>query len=391
MSTLKDFFHYTKTERNGALVLISLLFGFLFIPLLYPFFFTQETVDFSTFENEINAFEENVTFIEKKTSYTSSTKKEVTNAPLADPFPFDPNTATEEEFVQLGLSKKLAKTISNFRNKGGRFYKKEDLKKIYGLKTEQYERLSPFITLEQKEKQATNTTSKIEEEKKVIVLFNFDPNTATAEELKRLGLSAKAIKNMLNYRAKGGSFRKKEDLSKVYGLPKEQFQSLKPYIQLTESNPSDYKKDISKNAISKEQAFKKEKEPIIIDINKASIEEWQQLKGIGPYFAKKIYKFRESLGGFYAIDQIAETYKLPDSTFQMIKPFLKFSDNIKSININTATIDELAKHPYIDYKKAKVLIQYRKMHGDFKQVNDLKNIKAFKDEFIQKVLPYLKI
>lgn len=391
MNKLKDFFHYTKTERNGAFVLISLLFIFLVLPLLYPYLFTHETIDFSEFENEINAFEENTNFTEQKT-YSSTTQKETTKIKLPDPFPFDPNTTSKETFIQLGLSQKLASTIINFRNKGGRFYKKEDLKKIYGLSDDQYLRLKPFILLEKQEKLSTQTSTAVEEEKQVITLFNFDPNTATKEELERLGLSAKAIKNMLNYRAKGGSFRKKDDLSKIYGLPKEQFLSLKPYIQLSEKSTPQHQKETATTTSSSLQT-KKEKnvESTIVDINQASVEEWQELRGIGPYFAKKIITFRDALGGFHSIDQIAETYNLPDSTFQQIKPFLKISSSIKAININTASIETFKAHPYIDYKKAKLILQFRKMHGDFQQVSDIKKIKAFNDEFIQKITPYLKI
>jgi len=116
------------------------------------------------------------------------------------------------------------------------------------------------------------------------------------------------------------------------------------------------------------------------------------LPGIGNKLANRIVTFREKLGGFYKIDQVGETFALPDSTFQKIKPRLILTNNsVKQININTATIDELKTHPYIRYQIGNAIIQYRTQHGSFSSIEDIKKIVLVTDEIFNKAAPYLKV
>ena len=131
-------------------------------------------------------------------------------------------------------------------------------------------------------------------------------------------------------------------------------------------------------------------EVVYIDINTANEYEWQQLNGIGPYFAKRIVNFRDALGGFHSIDQISETYGFPDSVFNKIQPFLKKSDFSKKIAINQVSRDELARHPYISRKKSSILINYRSNHGPLTSVEDLYRIKIFDSTEILRLTPYLE-
>ena len=104
----------------------------------------------------------------------------------------------------------------------------------------------------------------------------------------------------------------------------------------------------------------------VIDINTADTSAFISLPGIGSKLAARIVNFRDKLGGFYSIDQVGETFGLPDSTFQKIKQYLKLENtSIKKININTATVDELKAHPYIKYSVANPIIAYRNEHGPF--------------------------
>jgi competence ComEA-like helix-hairpin-helix protein len=90
------------------------------------------------------------------------------------------------------------------------------------------------------------------------------------------------------------------------------------------------------------------------------------------------------------VEQIGETYGLPDSTFQKIKPFLNAgAAEIKKININTATKDELKAHPYIRWNLANAIVEYRNQHGTFNSVDDLKNIALIDEEVMAKIAPYL--
>jgi DNA uptake protein ComE-like DNA-binding protein len=117
----------------------------------------------------------------------------------------------------------------------------------------------------------------------------------------------------------------------------------------------------------------------------------EQLPGIGPVLAARIIKYRNKLGGFYALEQVGEVYGLPDSVFERIKPLLQLGKNqVIQININEATEAELSKHPYIQWKMARQLIRYRAQHGDFKNKEDLNKIWDLDTMKIQKLLPYLQ-
>ncbi|MEJ7821464.1 MAG: helix-hairpin-helix domain-containing protein, partial [Chitinophagaceae bacterium] len=116
------------------------------------------------------------------------------------------------------------------------------------------------------------------------------------------------------------------------------------------------------------------------------------LPGIGSKLAQRIIAFRSKLGGFYSVDQIKETFGLPDSTFVKIKPQLSVSSStIKKINLNTATLDEMRSHPYLRYNVANAIIQYRIQHGNFSTVAEIKKIMIITDDIFNKVSPYLTI
>jgi competence ComEA-like helix-hairpin-helix protein len=98
------------------------------------------------------------------------------------------------------------------------------------------------------------------------------------------------------------------------------------------------------------------------------------------------------LGGFYDVNQVAETFGLPDSTFQKIKSRLVLTNSaVKNININTALLDDMKVHPYIRYSMANAIIQYRAQHGNFSSIADIKKIMLVTDEIYKKVEPYITV
>ncbi len=128
----------------------------------------------------------------------------------------------------------------------------------------------------------------------------------------------------------------------------------------------------------------------MIDINLADTSAWIALPGIGSKLASRIVNFREKLGGFYAINQVAETFGLADSTFQKIRSWLKLDQpQLRKININTATLEELKAHPYIRFTLARPIVAYRSEHGPFNRLEDLKKIAAVTEDAFQKMFPYL--
>lgn len=219
-------------------------------------------------------------------------------------------------------------------------------------------------------------------------LFNFDPNTLSADGFKQLGLRDKTIQIITNYRSKGGHFKTAEDLQKIYGLSAADFEAIKPYIQITAKADT---VNHSANFYTK-KTFPYNKPSIIVDINTADSTTFEKLAGIGPKLSSRIINYRKKLGGFYNINQVAETWGIADSVFQKIKPQLNISNiALQKININTANEQELDAHPYITKTQAKIIIAYRNEHGAFTSIESLKKLAFANNDWLNKISPYLAI
>jgi competence protein ComEA len=149
--------------------------------------------------------------------------------------------------------------------------------------------------------------------------FYFDPNTIDAAGWKRLGVRDKTIQTILNYRNKGGHFKSADDLRKIYGLRKEEADALAPFVRIETAKP------VAENNVVQEKT-EKEIEVKKIDINKATVDDWKSLPGIGDVLSNRIVKFRNAIHGFKSVDDISKTYGLPDSTFRLILPYLTMTD-----------------------------------------------------------------
>lgn len=219
------------------------------------------------------------------------------------------------------------------------------------------------------------------------VLFYFDPNIISVDDWIKLGVKEKTANTIQKLLAKGFRFRKPEDIKKVFGISAQKAEQLIPFIQIkqnnvTETNTVFEKKNTEKTTFSKLS--------ISIDINNSDTADWIQLKGIGSKLSYRIVNFREKLGGFISIHQVAETFGLPDSTFQKIKPQLILNTiHVRKININKTTVDELRSHPYIKWNIANAIIQHKNQHGNYSSIDDLKKIVIINDSIFQKISPYL--
>lgn len=224
-------------------------------------------------------------------------------------------------------------------------------------------------------------------------LFYFDPNTLSAEGCQKLGLRDKTIHTIQNYLSKGGHFKKPEDMQRIYGLFPNEYERIAPYIKIEPGNETDNSKDFDDKSPVENQPVKTyASRYTVIDINSADTTAFIALPGIGSKLAARIVSFRDKLGGFYSINQVGETFGLPDSTFQKIKQYLKLENtSIRKININTATIDELKAHPYIRWSLANPIIAYRNEHGSFAKVEDIKKVMAVTEEVYNKIAPYLTL
>lgn len=224
-------------------------------------------------------------------------------------------------------------------------------------------------------------------------LFYFDPNTLSAAGWQRLGLREKTITTIQHYIAKGGKFRQPADIGKIWGLHPAEVQRLLPFVSIPQAtNAYPEKKEFYTTPFTKNYTDKPKYTLTPIDINTADTSAFIALPGIGSRLANRIVNFRDRLGGFYSIDQVGETYALPDSTFQKIKGRLLLGNTtVKKLNINSAGIDELKVNPYIRFALANAIVQYRQQHGKFATVADIKNIMMVTETIFNKLAPYLTV
>jgi competence protein ComEA len=216
-------------------------------------------------------------------------------------------------------------------------------------------------------------------------LFLFNPNNATLTDFNALGFSENLAKRIVHYRAKGGRFRIKSDLIKIYGMDSTFYSRLYTYITLPESlQGTDFKKENDRRPVFKKTKF---------NLNTADTSALKMINGIGPVLAKRIVKYRESLGGFIRSQQLNEVYGLDSAVINRIlkDSYVQTDFMPKQLNINAASEVELDIHPYIDKRTAKVIVTYRFQHGKFKSVEEIRNVVVIKKELADKIIPYLKI
>lgn len=223
-------------------------------------------------------------------------------------------------------------------------------------------------------------------------LFKFDPNSIDVAGWQKLGVKEKTANSIQKYLSKGGKFREPSDIKKVWGISPELQQKLLPYVDIAPVAQQPYYKAKYFPAAAYVKNDYQKRIVDAIDINEADTSAYIALPAIGSKLAGRIVNFRERLGGFYAIAQVSETFGLPDSSYQKIKPFLRLnSRTLRQMNINTVSEEQLRQHPYVRWQLAKVIIEYRKQHGSFASVADLRKIMIITEEIFKRIEPYLKL
>jgi DNA uptake protein ComE-like DNA-binding protein len=220
----------------------------------------------------------------------------------------------------------------------------------------------------------------------------FDPNTISESEWLSMGLPRQLANRLMHYRGKGGRFRKAADIRRIYGMTDELYRSLAPWVRIHDTVDSAGKKVWGSPQSGSLTPLPRviNNELISIDVNNSDSSDWIALKGIGQVLARRIIRFREKLGGFYAVDQVAETYGLPDSVFNSIKPRLSCAgESLKKVKINSDSLKVLEQHPYIGRTIARQLLRYREQHGPFTGTESLLTIESLDRSWIDKMRPYL--
>jgi DNA uptake protein ComE-like DNA-binding protein len=229
----------------------------------------------------------------------------------------------------------------------------------------------------------------------------FNPNTVSKASLLEMGIPEYWASRIVNTRAKGWNFETKTDLEKLYNFPEKIFSQLEPYIDLPDKlirKKSDYTKNdtLSKDSTQSRYANnykpyeKKVYAPKPFDLNLADTTELNQIRGIGTSTALRIIKYRIELGGFISLDQLSEVWGLRPEVVLELRKYTSISNpRIRKVEVNSLTLDQLRVHPYIFYKQANAIVNYRNQHGNYESMTDLRKLILLDEEFLVKMEPYL--
>ena len=203
------------------------------------------------------------------------------------------------------------------------------------------QRPKPKATAEEEEEMETVTVRKPSEHspeavrvrekaaRRPVETFRFNPNTASLEDLMRLGFSEKQAQSILNYRAKGGRYRRPSDFAKSFAVADSVFDRLEPYIDIPR-----------------------------VDINRADSAAFETLPGIGPYFAAKMVSYRASLRGYSTPEQLMDIYHFDREKYDGLKDLITCSKP-EPYPLWTLPEADLARHPYISRDEAHSIVLYR--------------------------------
>ena len=219
--------------------------------------------------------------------------------------------------------------------------------------------------------------------------FPFDPNTADSTQLLRLGLSSWQVHNIYKYRSRGGVYRSKEDFARLYGLTVKDYRRLEPYIRISNDYLPASTLVGERGKVQRDTLLR----PVKIDetqhivLNTADTLQLMRVPGIGAYYAKEIVRHGQWLGGYVSVHQLDEIEGFPQDAK---KYFVVEHPSPVRLNLNRLTLQQLRRHPYINYYQAKTIVDYRRLHGSLKSLDDLRLSRDFPPEAISRLEPYVE-
>jgi competence protein ComEA len=241
------------------------------------------------------------------------------------------------------------------------------------------------LQIEQSIKLKENEMPKVHSSKILPPPALFDPNYASVELMQACGLSERVARGAVRYRDAGGVFRVKDDIRKLHGITDDMVRKVWGYLDLPE------KREYAALENSPRSGFVNKRKIREFELNNATAPDLVQLYGIGEKRAELILKYRDRLGGFVSYDQLLEVYSMTPEVVDTIRAHTSLKYPVKTISLNTDSVKWLTKHPYINNKLGYAIINYRKVHGDFKRVEDVRKIKILSDSIYHKLTPYLSL
>lgn len=248
---LKSFFTLNKSEQKGIMVLLFLIMAVILFNLLMPLFISKSETDFSDFKNEISLFRAKRNFyndsisLSKKQSKGKLTKEEAVR--ILKPFKFNPNSLSEEGWLEMGFTAKQFQVINNYRKKGGYFKTSKDVKKMYCISDVEFEIIEAYIKIDKPTKAIINKRSdrnksikKTEYEKNVKPkyekIFEYsitELNSADSAILvTNLGIKPWLALRIIKYRNMLGGYYDKSQLLEVYGFSEKYYQRIDNFIEI---------------------------------------------------------------------------------------------------------------------------------------------------------------
>lgn len=300
---MRELLSFSRIERNGIVILLSLIFLLILVGKLIPLFIHEDSTDFSKWEAEVK-------------TYLDKTEEHESSGVILHPEAFDPNEVDSISLVNMGLPLQVISNWIRYLEKGGRFRGKDGVKKIYGMTSGLFEQLDSFIIFPQKSYASVNRAS--------------------------TNSGLKPVSGLV----RGSLFR-----NNVQPDPK-------PVL-------------------------------ILIELNRADSLQLIEVRGIGAILASRIIRYRNLLGGYYAVSQLKEVYGMREENFTAVAPFLAVDSSlVKPFNINFSTVQELGRHPYVGYRSARMVVKLRDKTGKFASPDDLSSIISV--DSLARLVPYLK-
>ncbi len=231
----KEYLTFSKKERNAILILIAIIVFFILLP-----FFIRPDHQVPVIDAQAQQQLQNMQAADSITSYQSNATQSTETQTVTELFYFDPNTLPPDGWKKLGLRNKTIQTICNYRNKGGYFRKPNDLRKIYGLRTDEADRLVPYVKISSSPRNriynnyaGSEAGRPVKQKEKYKVI---DINTATVEDWKAFpGIGDVLGNRIVKFRNSMGGFSSVEQVKKTYGLPDSTYKAILPYLRLNDS------------------------------------------------------------------------------------------------------------------------------------------------------------
>ncbi len=212
----------------------------------------------------------------------------------------------------------------------------------------------------------------------------FYPEDYSVSDWESLGLSQKQAEVVVNYCKKG--VYSLEYFSKIYVLPDGFIEHIKDSMVFKSKVAQKAKSEIEDIQIVSEGQE-------LTNINTANFDRLIKVNGVGKFYAKKIIELRQSLGGIVNMNQLLDLPYMDDEKLDiLIKQFEIEPWDIKKMNINTSTIEELKAHPYVNYNVANSIVKMREQrNGEYKAIDEIKESLLIDDELFEKIKPYLSL